>query len=162
MESPEEWRWIWLLAALFFLFAEMATPGSFFLLPFAVGAAVAALLAFVDVNVAVEMTVFIVVSLATVFALRPLARRLDQSGTDIGIGAKRLLGQKATVLEEIPGGHELGLVRVDREQWRAESLDGTAIPSGATVTVAEVQGTRVLVAPLGRVTPPSPSEGADV
>lgn len=162
MESPEEWRWIWIVGTLLFLFAEMATPGSFFMLPFAVGAAVAALLAFADVSVGVEIAAFLAVSIATVFALRPLARRLDLSGTDTGIGAKRMLGQRATVLEAIPGGHELGLVRVDREQWRAESIDGTAIPSGATVTVAEVQGTRVLVAPLGQVTPPSPSEGVDV
>jgi membrane protein implicated in regulation of membrane protease activity len=161
MESPEEWRWIWVAGALLFLFAEMATPGSFFLLPFAVGAAFAALMAFVDIDAAIQIAAFLVISVATVFALRPLARRLDQSGTDVGIGAKRLLGQNATVLEEIPGGHELGLVRVDREQWRAESLDGSPIASGATVKVAEVLGTRVLVAPREQFSPPSPSEGAD-
>ena len=50
MDSPEQWRWLWLVAAAVFAIGEMATPGSFFLAPFAVGAFVASLLAFVVVE----------------------------------------------------------------------------------------------------------------
>jgi membrane protein implicated in regulation of membrane protease activity len=124
MDSPEGWRWIWLVAAVVFAAGEMATPGSFFLLFFALGALVAAV------------------------------------GEDRGVGAQRLVGQTGTVLREIPGAGELGLVRVDREEWRAESLDGSPIPPGAAVKVADIQGTRVLVSPVGQIT--SPSEGADL
>ncbi len=38
------------------------------------------------------------------------------------------------------------MVRVDREQWRAQSTDGSPIAAGTVVRVAEVQGTRVIVA----------------
>jgi membrane protein implicated in regulation of membrane protease activity len=166
MDSPEEWRWIWLVAAFVFAVAEMANPGSFFLLPFAIGALVATVLAFADIGLGAEWIAFVAVSAATLVALRPIARRLDLSGEDAGVGARRLVGQTATVLAEIPGERELGLVRIHREEWRAESLDGSVIPQGATVKVAEVEGTRVLVAPvdqLGQATPPpvNPSEGAD-
>lgn len=159
MDAPEQWRWIWLVAALAFAVGEMATPGSFFLFPFAVGALVAALLAFADVGLTIEWIAFVAVSVAAVAAFRPLARRLDVAGHDHGIGSRRLIGQTATVLREIPGHGELGLVRVDREEWRAESLDGSPIPSGASVKVAEVQGTRVVVAPVGQISPRS--QGAD-
>jgi membrane protein implicated in regulation of membrane protease activity len=124
----------------------MASPGSFFLLPFAVGAAVAAILAFADVSVALQWGAFAGISIGALVALRPLARRLDRTGPVEGIGSRRLIGRPGVVLEEIPGGtHEMGLVRIDREEWRAESIDRAPIPKGAGVRVADVQGTRLVV-----------------
>jgi membrane protein implicated in regulation of membrane protease activity len=151
MNDPGSWLWVWLLAALFFAVGEMATPGEFFLLPFAVGALLAALVAFLDISVAAEWAVFVAGSLATFLALRPVARRLNRQGQDEGIGSRRLLGQEATVLEDIPGPGDLGLglVRVGREEWRAESTDGSPILTGTQVRVADVRGTRVVVSSLG-------------
>ena len=146
MDTPEEWRWIWLVATAVFAIGEMASPGSFFLAPFAVGALVASILAFAGVSVGVEWIVFLLVSIATLAALRPLAHRLDRNALDHGVGARRLVGSRATVLQDIPGDAELGMVRVDREEWRAQSTDGTPIVAGTIVRVAEVQGTRVIVA----------------
>ncbi|HET6950110.1 MAG TPA: NfeD family protein [Acidimicrobiales bacterium] len=146
MDSPETWRWLWLVTAAVFAIGEMTTPGSFFLAPFALGAFVASLLAFADVSVPIEWAVFLAVSVATLFALRPVARRLDREALDDGVGARRLLGRTATVLRDIPAGNELGMVRVDREEWRAQSADGRPIATGANVRVTEVQGTRVVVA----------------
>jgi membrane protein implicated in regulation of membrane protease activity len=146
MDTPEEWRWVWLIATAVFSIGEMTSPGSFFLAPFALGALVAAILAFAGVSVGVEWVVFLVVSIATLIALRPVARRLDRNALDHGVGARRLVGSRATVLQDIPGDAELGMVRVDRETWRAQSTDGAPIPAGTIVRVAEVQGTRVIVA----------------
>jgi membrane protein implicated in regulation of membrane protease activity len=146
MDTPEEWRWVWLIATAVFAIGEMATPGSFFLAPFALGAFVASILAFAGVSVGVEWIVFLAVSIATLAALRPVARRLDRNALDHGVGARRLVGSRATVLEDIPGDAELGMVRVDREKWRAQSTDGAPIPAGTIVRVADVQGTRVIVA----------------
>jgi membrane protein implicated in regulation of membrane protease activity len=151
MDDPDGWQWVWLWAALFFALGEIATPVTFFMLPFAVGALLAALMAFLDIGLVVEWAAFVIGSLAAFLALRPLARRLDRQGHDDGIGARRLLGQEAMVLEDIPGSGDvgLGLVRVGREEWRAESTDGRPIASGAQVRVADVRGTRVVVSSLG-------------
>lgn len=154
METPETWRWLWLAAAFVFAIGEMASPGSFFLLPFAIGALVATGLAFANVGVGIEWIAFVGVSVAALVAMRPLARRLDLLDDDLGIGSRRLIGQTATVLEDIPGGGELGLVRVHREEWRAESMDGSAIPLGAAVRVADIEGTRVIVSQVGEIAPP--------
>jgi membrane protein implicated in regulation of membrane protease activity len=163
MDSPEQWRWIWLAATAVFAIGEMATPGSFFLAPFAAGALVASLLAFAGVSVLVEWIAFIVVSVAMLALLRPLSKRLDREALDHGVGSRRLIGRQATVLRAIPAGDEIGMVRVDREQWRAQSIDGTAIPAGIPVRIADVQGTRVIVAaidPTPSTVAPQPDETA--
>lgn len=146
MDEPEAWRWIWLAATAVFAGGEMASAGTFFLAPFALGAGVATVLAFADVGLTGEWAAFLIVSVATFASLRPIARRLDAGEPSDGIGAKRLIGQSATVLEPIPaGGHELGLVRVHREEWRAETVDGRPVDAGSTVRVVEQRGTRLVV-----------------
>jgi membrane protein implicated in regulation of membrane protease activity len=146
MDEPETWRWIWLIATAVFFIGEMTMAGTFFLAPFAVGAAIACILAFADVGLAGEWAAFVGVSIAAFASLRPLARRLDRGEPTEGIGSKRLIGQHAVVLEAIPAGaHELGLVRVHREEWRAESLDGAAVAAGSTVNVVDQRGTRLVV-----------------
>ena len=148
MDDPDSWRWIWLGAAVIFGIGEMATPGAFFLAPFGIGALVAAGLAFADVSLAGQWFAFVGVSVVAFAGLRPLARRLDRdTGASDGVGSRRLIGRPGVVLEAIEPGH-LGLVRVDREEWRAESVDRRAVPSGAEVRVTNVEGTRVIVTPI--------------
>ena len=150
----ESWQWIWLVAVVVFTVGEMAGPGSFFLLPFAVGAAVAAVLAFADVDLAFQWLAFVVLSGAFVVGLRPVARRLDQGETAEGIGAKRLIGETGTVIEVIPD-HERGLVRVHREEWRAQSVDGSTVDEGTRVRVVDVKGTSLVVWPAEQQVPPA-------
>jgi membrane protein implicated in regulation of membrane protease activity len=95
-----------------------------------------------------QWLVFVVVSAAAFAALRPLAARLDRDEPSDGVGARRLIGEPATVLSAIPAGNtDLGLIRVHREEWRAESLDGAAIPTGTAVRIVEIRGTRAVVFP---------------
>jgi membrane protein implicated in regulation of membrane protease activity len=144
MDEPESWRWIRVVAALVFGLGEMSTPGSFFLAPFGVGALVAAVLAFAGVSVGLEWLAFVGVSVACLFALRPLAHRLDRELTPHGIGSRRLIGRDGVVLEAIPAG-DLGVVRVDREEWRAVTTDRAPLEVGTAITVIEVEGTKVVV-----------------
>ncbi len=160
MNEPEFWRWVWLGAAVVFGLGEMHLAGSFFLAPFAVGAAAASVLAFLGVPAGLSWVAFIAVSLGTFAALRPLARRLDQArGNPRGVGAQRLVGEDGIILDLVPSGpDEVGLVRVGREQWRAQSTDGSAIPVGTHVTIVEVRGTRVVVFPTGLYLPTESNE----
>jgi membrane protein implicated in regulation of membrane protease activity len=158
MDSPEDWRWVWIIATAVFAIGELTTPGSFFMLPFAIGALAATVLAFLNVDVFIEWLVFVGVSLAVFAALRPVAQRLNRSVDDTGVGSRRLLGHSAVVVREIPAGGDVGLVRVDREEWRAQSTDGSGIPTGTAVRVADVQGTRVIVAAVDQVSSSAPEE----
>jgi membrane protein implicated in regulation of membrane protease activity len=149
VDDPEVWRWIWLgVAALGFL-GEILTAGSFFLLPFGVGAAVACLLAFADVPLAVQWIAFVGVSMTSVVLTRRLVRRVDATTTSEGIGAQRWIGQPATVLVAIGAGADgAGLVRVGREEWRAQSVDGRPVDAGTVVKVVEMRGTQLVVRQL--------------
>ena len=57
-----------------------------------------------------------------------------------------MIGKQAVVLEEINPHTATGRVRIEREEWRADTY-GAAIPKGALVVVMEVTGTRVMVEP---------------
>ena len=163
LSSPDTWRWIFLVAAVALTLGEIAVAGTFFLLPFGVGALAAALAAFAGLSVALDWLVFVVVSGAASAVLWPLGRRLDRKTPHQAIGATRWVGRQAVVTRDIPGlPGATGMVRLDREEWRAESLMGIPIRSGSTVLVSRVDGTRLVVLPLEEpsevpLDPPSPS-----
>lgn len=149
MDNADTWLWIWLGTAVLFGVGEIAVAGSFFLLPFAVGALVATLVAALDLSLVAQWLAFVLVSGGSFLALRPIARRLDAIDPVEGIGARRLIGETARVIEPVPeGGHDLGMARIGREEWRIESIDGSAIPAGTLVKVVEVRGTRAVVFPV--------------
>jgi membrane protein implicated in regulation of membrane protease activity len=160
--DPDAWRWIWLIGSVTFAVGEIFTAGSFFLAPFAIGAAVAALLAFGGAGISIGWAAFLGVSVATFVALRPLARRMDQGGPVLGLGAHRQIGASARVVQAIGGPDEAGQVLLGAEQWRAESVDGELIPIGAAVSVVEVRGTRLVVRtdPTRPPNPPLPDDSS--
>ena len=164
--SPDTWRWIWLVAAVVFALGEMSTPGAFFFLPFATGALVASMLAFAGAGVAVEWTAFVGVSALAFGLLWPVGRRIDRRAGTAAVGANRWVGRQGVVLSDIPGEvGGTGLIRLEREQWRAESGFGLPIRSGTTVLVTRVHGTRLVVlpldeAPLTPLEPPGEEQGA--
>lgn len=156
-DSPETWRWIWLVAVVAFTVGELAVAGSFFLAPFAVGALAAALVAFAGGGLGLEWAAFLVASVITFAGLRPIANRLQASSGDATVGAGRWVRREAVVVSDIgPGKGATGSVRLDREEWRAESLSGDPIPAGSTVLVARVEGTRLLVMPVSVPLPELP------
>jgi membrane protein implicated in regulation of membrane protease activity len=148
VDSAETWRWIWLLVLVGFSLAEVFTPVLFFMLSFAIGAAAAAVAAFVGGGAVIQWVLFVGVSAVSLAALVPLGRRLEHRDEVHPVGANRWEGRTATVVSEIPAGkHETGLVRIDRETWRAETTNGMGVVAGATVLVNRVTGTRLIVSP---------------
>jgi membrane protein implicated in regulation of membrane protease activity len=157
LDDAETWRWIWLLATVVLAGSELAVPGTFFMISFAAGALVATVLAFAGLGVAGQWLAFVVGSGIALALLVPVGRRLSRGSAPSAVGANRWAGRRAVVLETIPAGaHETGLVRVEREQWRAESADGAEVAVGTTVRVLRVDGTRLVVA---RPDDPTPTPG---
>lgn len=152
--DPETWRWIWLLIAGAFAAAEMFIAGTFFMLPFAAGALVAAIVAFAGGSAGVQWVLFLVVSVIGAVALIPLRRRLDAADHSDGIGSRRLIGEVAVVLDGIDAGPSgSGAVQIGRESWRAVSVDGSGHGAGSTVRVIDVRGTSVVVEPHNEFAP---------
>jgi membrane protein implicated in regulation of membrane protease activity len=136
---------IWLIAAVIFAVGEMATT-SFFLAPFAGGAAVATLLAAAGAGAVIEWAAFLVVSILLLAALRPIARDHQRTKARIRTGTAALVGQTATVVERIANAEGVGCVRLDGEIWTARAfVDEETFEPGARVQVLEIRGATALV-----------------
>jgi len=140
--NPDLW-WIWMILAALFIVGEIFTFG-FFLLWFGVGAAAAGVLALFDVGSAWQWVTFIVVSLGLFLVSRRFAERVSDEQPP-GIGADRFIGKPCVVLETIDDANNTGRVRMDKEEWRANSVDGRVIPEGARVVVTSIKGTHLVV-----------------
>jgi membrane protein implicated in regulation of membrane protease activity len=140
----DEWL-LWLIAAVIFGVGEMATMG-FFLAPFGGGAALAALASAFGAGSVISLAVFLVVSIALLTALRPLARSHRRMPAQLRTGTAALVGKSATVLERIANDEGVGCVRLDGEVWTARAYDeDEVIEAGRRVQVIEIRGATALV-----------------
>jgi membrane protein implicated in regulation of membrane protease activity len=139
----DEWVW-WMIAAGILAIGEIATMG-FFLGPIAVAAVAAAVVALVGGGLAVQWIVFIVMSLASLLVLRPIAKRHLRSPALLRTGTAALVGRQALVLERVD--RDGGQVRLAGEVWSARAYDeDEAFQPGARVEVMKIDGATALVA----------------
>lgn len=137
---------IWLIAACVLGIGEMH-QGGFYLGPFAIGAALAAVVGLLGVGGALSAIVFVLVSAIVFATLRPVAARHRRIPPSIRTGAAALVGKPAIVLERIANDEGVGCVRIDGgEVWTARSFDEhEVIPAGERVEVVEIRGATALV-----------------
>ncbi len=149
MDNPVVWGIIWLVMAAGFGAGEIAIAGSFFLMPFAIGALLAAVVSLLGAPILVGWLLFLVGSGASFLALKPLAAKLDaQLPNPKGFGANRLIGASGVVITAIPGGvADSGRVKVSGEEWAANGVNGMGVSAGTPVTITAVEGTRIVVQP---------------
>ena len=138
--------WLWMGLAAIFAVGEIFTEG-FFLLWFAIGAAVAGVLAILGLGGVWQWAAFVVVSGVLLAVSRRFAERFT-SKQPPGIGADRFIGKRGLVLEEIDEVKNTGRARIDKEEWRADSDTGETIPVGARIEVVRLEGTHLVVRPL--------------
>ena len=136
-------RWGWIVLAVFFFLTEVFTAG-FVLLCFGIGALAAALMAFLGAGMAWQIAVFIIVTIAAVVLARPFADRISRPGVQ-QIAGNRMIGKWAVVLQTVDPIANTGMVRLESERWRAESLDGEQLEGGEVVEVIGVEGVRLQV-----------------
>ncbi len=142
--DSEVWRWLWTIFAIVMGVGEIFTAG-FFLLPFAIGAAAAAILAWANAAVLAQWLVFFGVSVFSLAYLRRFITRPDE-GEQPRIGANRWVGLDGVVIEDIDPIQGGGMVKVETEKWRAVAPQ--PIPAGQKIVVTDVRGTRLVVEPV--------------
>jgi membrane protein implicated in regulation of membrane protease activity len=143
---PSNVWWIWMILAAICVIGEIFTVG-FFLFWFGIGALVAGVLARLGVGAGWQWAAFIVVSGVLFAVSRKFAERFTKKQPP-GIGADRFIGKQGIVLEEIDNAKNTGRVRIDKEEWRADSDTAEAIPAGNRVEVIRLDGTHMVVKPL--------------
>lgn len=145
MMDNETWRWVWTGLALLMGIGEIVTAG-FFLLPFAIGAGLAAVAAWMGVADIVQWLLFFVGTGLSFLYIRRFMRAQDEDG-GLVVGPGRYVGMEAQVLETVDTGANTGMIRVEAEEWRA-TTEGRPIAAGMTVEIVALRGTRLVVREL--------------
>jgi membrane protein implicated in regulation of membrane protease activity len=136
---------LWLIAAVILGVGEIGTQG-LFLAPFAAGALIAALVAAAGTGTAITLIVFLLVSLAALAALRPIARSHRRMPALSRTGTAALVGRQAMVVERIANDEGVGCVKLNGEVWTARAYDeDDIIEQGRRVQVVEIRGATALV-----------------
>jgi membrane protein implicated in regulation of membrane protease activity len=140
----DPWLW-WVVAACVLALGEALTT-SFFLAPFAGGAAIAALVAGAGAGGVASTVAFLVASLLALAFLRPVARRHLRQPPRLRTGTAALVGRTAVVTERIANHEASGAARIDGELWTARAYDeDRVIAAGERVHVIEIRGATALV-----------------
>ena len=136
---------LWLAAIVAFIAVEAATT-ALVSVWFAIGAAAAMLTSFFTPSLGIQAAVFAVVSAIALAVMVPtLARHRQGHKPPVTNGSPLTIGKQGTVLAAIEPGLP-GRVRVDGLDWQARAE--TAIPQGARICVADVDGAVLLVVPV--------------
>ncbi len=135
--------WIWIFFAVIFIIAEIFTAG-FFIFWFGIGAAVAGILALLGAGNLWQWTAFIVISAVLVIISRRFADKFTTKQPD-GIGADRFAGRVGIVIEKIDNDKNTGRIRLDKEEWRAESSNDEIINVNSKVKIVKIQGVHAIV-----------------
>jgi membrane protein implicated in regulation of membrane protease activity len=135
---------IWALAAVLLAAGEIVTPGMFFLGPVALAAVLAGVAGAVGLGVVVQLLLFVGGSIASVWLLRPIARRHLHMPAGLRTGTAALEGAKAVVTQRVDA--HGGRVRIGGEEWSARAyMDDQVLEPGTRVEVVKIEGATALV-----------------
>ncbi|MCP4305371.1 MAG: NfeD family protein [bacterium] len=135
---------LWLAIGTMAGIGEMVS-GTMYLLPFTIGAIVAAVLVAVGVDMVWSLAVFALISLASLVLLRRLANASGHDTNIVRAGGSRYTDAIGVVTSDISQA-VAGRVRIETESWRALTVS-THIATGTEVRVVEVRGNAVVVVP---------------
>lgn len=125
---------IWTSIALLCLILEI-TSGDFYLTCCAIGALVAIIPALAELPLWMQIVVWVVASVASVYFIRPyLVKNLHPKERQRKSNADALIGRTGVVTDAISEGG-FGYVKIDGDSWRSHTADGAAVAAGEHVTV---------------------------
>jgi len=140
----DAWVW-WIVIACVLAVGEVMNT-SFYLAPFAVGAAAAAIVSAVGLALAGSFGVFLGGSVLMFLFVRPIARRHLTMPPQLRTGTAALVGEQAIVVERIANDEGVGCARINGEVWTARAFDDDRIiEPGERVHVIAIRGATALV-----------------
>ncbi len=133
----------WLFILIFAIVLEVSVPGliSIWFVP---AALVAMLLAFFEVPIYLQITVFFGIAIILIVMSRTLWKKytaikpIEPTNTDI------IIGKTGVVTADIDNVKAVGEVLVKGQHWSARSLDGEPIEKGAMVKILSIEGVKVI------------------
>jgi len=139
--------WYWVLLGLVLLAVELATPGGFFFIFFAVAGLVIGLLELMGI-VEADWLQWVLFSLLSIVCLavfrKPLLERMRASErTDV---VDSLIGEVAVAATAIPSG-QYGRAELRGSTWNARNVDDGMLNAGERCRVVAVRGLEIDIRP---------------
>jgi inner membrane protein len=132
--------WMWMALGVVLAVLELATPGGFVVIFFAVAAAIVGALALVGIVDAqpVQWLLFSVLAIAALLLFRdPLLRRLRKGERPDTVDV--LTGESAIATTDIGPG-EYGRAELRGSVWQARNVDRSQVAAGQRVRVVGIEG----------------------
>lgn len=137
---------VWLIVALVLLIVELFTA-SFGVVCFSFGAAAAGLAAYLGLATVWQLLIFSVVSFIAFVFIRPLVVKfLLKKKDEVLTNADAVVGRIGVVTEEINADKNTGRIKIDGDDWKAESSENIAV--GEKVEVMSRESIILNVKPL--------------
>ena len=133
----------WIVSCVLFTLLEAFTQ-QFVSIWFLSGSVVALIASFLGFAIETQCILFVVVSLITLIAFRPVVQKFVQ-GEIVPTNIDSNIGQLAIVLTDFDEIKSEGRVLVNDMDWAAKSLDNIAHKKGEKVIVERIEGVKCLV-----------------
>lgn len=137
---------VWFALLVFFIAVEAGTV-TIVSIWFAAGSIVAMIAGFLGAKLWLQITLFFVVSVLLLLALRPIIRKyftpkLTKTNVD------SVIGTVGTVTASIDNIAATGTVKLGAMEWTARSTNGDPIPADTQVRVDRIEGVKAFVTPV--------------
>ena len=135
---------MWAVVAVVCLILEL-TAGDFFIICFSIGAVFAAITAAVGGGIYLQLLMFAIFTLISLFWVRPFAQRYLHRGEDNRVSnADALMGRQGRVVEVVKA-DGFGRVQIDGDIWKAVTNETADIPADSNVRVIGRESTIITV-----------------
>lgn len=114
---------------------------------FAAGALVATVASVLGAEIWLQITLFFVVSIGFMLALRPMLRKYVTPKI-VKTNVDAMIGTKGYVTADIDNIASTGQVKLGGMEWTARSTSGDVIKVGTLVTVDKIEGVKAFVTPV--------------
>ena len=134
---------MWLVLLILSLVAEGATAAVTSIW-FTAGALVAMVAAMLEIDLWVQIVLFMVVSVGLLIALRPILKKYINP-RKVRTNIDSVIGSQGVVLEQIDNISGTGRVKLGGMEWAARSASGATIAAGEVIVVEKIEGVKVFV-----------------
>lgn len=138
---------IWALIFVVTLIIELSTA-DLTTIWFCLGSLVALLCAAIPLNPAIQVFIFIGVSVTLLFATKPLTKKMMNRDI-IRTNADKIVGMIGVVTKTIFP-NEIGEIKVDNNDWRAICNEGVTVEVGDKILVSAVSGNKAVVTKVNK------------
>lgn len=145
-----DYQYWWLIAGILLLLIEIFTPG-FFAASLGIGAFAAATVAYFGGSLEWQLLIFSVISVLSIFLLRPIIKKHLYDTDDVKTNADALVDRVGTVIKEIDPATNRGRCAIDGDEWQFELSDEyQQIEIGKKVRVIKRDSIILTVEPLNK------------